>query len=64
MVIMMFHSLFISIGKKLFSGLVFAPLFETAFCIAICVLLVELVNRYVPSLAGRSQRNEKWFLLK
>lgn len=64
MVIMMFHSLFIGIGRRIFSGLLLAPLFETVFCIVICVLPVELVNRYVPSLAGRSQRNEKWFLLK
>lgn len=64
MVIMMFHSLFISIGERIFSGLLFAPLFETAFCIVMCVLPVELINRYIPSLVGRSQRNEKWFLLK
>ena len=64
MVIMMFHSLFINLGKRIFSELYFASLFEMVFCIAMCVPCIELVNRYVPSLAGHSQKSEKWFLLK
>lgn len=64
MVIMMFHSLFIDIAKKIFSGLRFTSFFEMVFCIVMCVPCIELVNRYVPSLAGHSQRSEKWFLLK
>lgn len=64
MVIMMFHSLFINTGKKIFSGIRLDALFETIFCIVMCVPCIELVNRYVPSLAGHAQKSEKWFVLK
>lgn len=64
MVIMMFHSLFINAGKMFFSDLRLNALFETVFCLAMCVPCIELVNRYVPSLAGHVQRSEKLFVLK
>ncbi len=64
MVIMMFHSLFINTGKKIFLEMPPTALFGTIFCIAMCVPCIELVNRYVPSLTGHTQRSEKWFVLK
>lgn len=64
MVIMMFHSLFIRTGKRIFSGFCFASPLAMVFCIVMCVPCIELVNRYVPSLTGHSCRNETWFVVK
>lgn len=63
-VIMMFHSLFIHISARIFTGGGLASLARTVFCIVLCVPCIELVNRYVPSLAGRPQGNPKWFFIK